>query len=280
MATVLVTGAGGTIGRRLAPALEMGHEVIRLTTRDGGGPGVTVRGSFGSEADLTQLDRYRLDVAVHLAAVGGDASEEAALEVNLVATRRLLRYLVDRGCRRFVVTSSIAAAGCLDPAFVPLQVPIPDDHPCLARDPYGLSKALMEELIRYVHRVAPETDFTVVRLGAVQDEASWSPGDRLVPDGLDLPFLELGHVALGDAIRGLRAAVDAPHRPGVRILNLVAPEATCARPVAEVLRGSARVRASRLDLSWFERPGHERDPVYRIDAIRDALGFVPSVSLR
>src|SRR5690242_11392980 len=126
MPTVLVTGTGGRIGSRLVPALEGNRAVVRLTTRDAPVTALTVRGSFGSPEDLRQLDGRSIDVAVHLAAVGGDASEESALDVNVVATRRLLRYLVDRGCTKFVVTSSIAAPGCLDPGFVPLEVPIPD----------------------------------------------------------------------------------------------------------------------------------------------------------
>jgi nucleoside-diphosphate-sugar epimerase len=280
MATVLVTGTGGRIGRRLASALERDHHVVRLTTGEATGNGVTVRGSFGSSDDLCRLDGMRIDVAVHLAAVGGEASEEAALDVNVVRTRRLLRYLVDKGCTKFVMTSSIAAPGCLDPAFLPLELPIPDDHPCLARDAYGLSKALMEAVIHYFHRVVPATDFTVLRLGAVEDEATWTAADLGSQEDLELPFLELAHVALGDAVRGHRAAVEAPYRPGVRILNLVAPEATSVRPVSETLRSTPRVRDSGLDMSGFERPGHEFDPIYRIQAIRDALGFVPEVSLR
>ena len=280
MATILVTGSSGTIGRRLVPLLEAGHQVVQLTRHDVAPGGTSVRGAFHSFEDLRQLDSIHVDVAVHLAAVGGDSPEESALDVNFMGTRRLLRYLIDAGCRKFVIASSIAAVGCLDPDFVPMELPIPDRHPCLATDAYGLSKALMEQLTEYFHRGRTELDFINLRLGAVEDESAQTADPAGGQRTLELPFLELGRVALGDVVRCMQSAVETRHELGVRTFNVVAPQATSGLPVGEVLRATGKFRLGQFDLRPFERPGHEFDPIYRIEAIRDAVGFAPEVTLR
>lgn len=116
MAAILVTGASGFVGSRLIRRLSEQHKVIALARRAPSGdalPGVSgVQGDFSSVDDLARLDGYPIDAVVHLAAETGGTTEEAGLAVNVVGTRRLLRYLVDRGVRRFVVASSIAATGC------------------------------------------------------------------------------------------------------------------------------------------------------------------------
>ena len=98
------------------------------------------------------LDGLKIDVVVHLAAVTGGCREEDGLLVNVEGTRKLLRYFSDRGCTRFVNASSIAAVGFQSPKFRPLELPIPDEHPCLDRNGYGLSKYLMEEVTKYMWR--------------------------------------------------------------------------------------------------------------------------------
>jgi nucleoside-diphosphate-sugar epimerase len=112
---------------------------------DGGA--TVVQGDFTSSEDLRGLDEFRLDAVVHLAAETGGCSEAAGLFVNVDGTRQLLRYLIGRGCERFVIASSITAVGCLDPAYFPTCLPIGDDEPCRATEAYGLSKWLMEEVV-------------------------------------------------------------------------------------------------------------------------------------
>ena len=143
--------------------------------QEAAGQRLFVRGEFHSFEDLRQLDGFAIECVVHLAAATGGSTEEDALNTNVVGSRRLLRYALDRGCRKFVMASSIAAVGCLDANFVPLAVPIPDDHPCLATDAYGLSKALMEEITRYFQRVVPDSDFINLRLSVVDDPAASPP---------------------------------------------------------------------------------------------------------
>jgi UDP-glucose 4-epimerase len=260
------------IGNAFAQELSAKRQVICLSRKKSRGDDVTaIQGEFHSFEDLRQLDSFDISCVVHLAAVTGGCSEEEGLAVNVLGTRRLLRYALDRGCRKFVLASSIAAAGCLSDAFLPLQLPIPDEHPCLAYDAYGFSKAMMEELTRYFHRVVPDSDFINLRIGLV--DSTDVPHLFGAGDPLGWPFVNLARITLGDLLRALDCAVAAPPQPGVRVFNVVTARANCSDPVPAVLRSCLGDRAERLDLSRYESPGHSYDALYAMDNIQRALGF-------
>ena len=94
------------------------------------------------------MDRSVLAAAgfLSLAAVTGGCLERDGILVNVEGTRCLMRYGMDRGVHKYALASSIAAVGFQRVQFRPLQLPIPDEHPCLDRDGYGVSKYLMEEV--------------------------------------------------------------------------------------------------------------------------------------
>ncbi len=270
MSTILITGASGLIGRALATALSKEHDVRCMSRRNPELGLPWVKGAFSSFEDLRQLDGTDIDTVVHLAAATGLESERDCLLVNVEGTRVLMRYLADRGCRKFVMASSIAAVGMQSTRFRPLQVPIPDDHPCLDRDGYGFSKSLMEQVTAYVQRQIGNIDVINLRLASVppddQTRAPVEPGP--------VPEWSVGHLTimrLRDAVRAFTLAAEAPHRPGVRAMNCAAPTAWTKHPVAEVLRSWW---GHDVDVSHFERTGHERDAVYDVGRIEQELGFV------
>lgn len=278
----LITGASGFIGRALAARLSVEQQVICLSRNkpsNGHDAGAFVRGEFHSFEDLRQLDAFSIGCAVHLAAVTGGSSEEDALTINVGGTRRLIRYLADRGCRKFVMASSIAATGCLDADFLPHQIPIPDDHPCLARDAYGLSKAMMEDLTRYFNRVIPESDFIHLRLGSVlDDKEARQPYTAAKPP--HLPFVELARVMLSDVVTAFERAIAAPHHNGVRIYNVVGPDAMCSDPVPAVLSACFGPRVATLLPPRYDSPEHAYDGLYSNEKIRRDLHFSPEGSTR
>ena len=274
MSTILVTGASGFIGQALAVSLAERHEVICMSRRDprhalcAGLP--WVRGFFGAFEDLRQLDQTHLDGVVHLAAVTGGCLERDGLLVNVEGTRCLMRYLMDRGVHKFVLASSIAVVGFQNVQFRPLELPIPDEHPCLDRDGYGLSKFLMEEMAKYYQRQNEALDVIALRLASIVDDDNLPPPRTVGP----LRQWALGGITLmarSDAVRAFSLAIEAPYQSGMRIMNATGPKAWVVDPVADILRNWW---GNDVDLSHFEQAGHEYDSVYRVDRIRDELGFV------
>ena len=282
MSRILITGTSGFIGKALAEALAgiAKHEVVCLSRNPTLLPNtVSLCGDFSNPDELPKLDLYGdIDILVHLAAVTGGCSEEDCLRVNVVGTHHLLRYLIDRGCQKFVMASSIAAVGMQSVDFRPLELPMPDEHPCLDRDGYGFSKYLMEEVTRYLSRQNESLDFVNLRL------ASIAPDDRqLTPlQPGPTPIWGMGRISimfLSDTVRCLIAAAEAPFKPGVRILNAVGNKACVAVPVPELMRSWYGEEADNVDFSHYERRGHEKDPVYDITQIREELGFVPQMPI-
>ena len=270
MSTVLITGASGFIGSALATAMSADHDVLCMSRTNPKLDLDWIRGDFGSFEDLRQLDDRQIDVVVHLAAVTGGCTERDAMLVNVEGPRCLMRYLMDSGCRKFVMASSIAAVGFQSRQFRPLQVPIPDEHPGLDRDGYGLSKHLMEEVTKYYARQNAEIDVIDLRLSSVtRDEAM--PPLRGVEPPREWALGNITFMARSDAVRAFTLAAEAPYRPGVRIMNAAGPEAWTAVPVSEVLRGWW---GDDVDLSFFEQPGHAYDSVFDVNLIERELGFV------
>ena len=270
MGTILITGASGFVGKTLAPSLAEQHNVVCISRKDPGLDLPYVRGNFSAFEDLRQLDRYDFDVVVHLAAVTGGCFERDGILVNVEGTRCLMRYMIDRGCKKFVMASSIAVVGFQSCKFRPLRLPIPDEHPCLDRDGYGLSKYLMEEITKYYQRQNEDIDVINLRLASIAPDEQMPAPARVCP----LREWSLGGItvmARSDAVQAFKLAAAAPYKPGVRIMNAAGPRAWVADPVAQILRNWWK---DDVDLSHFEQPGHEYDSVYDVSRIKEELNFV------
>jgi nucleoside-diphosphate-sugar epimerase len=281
VSAVLVTGASGYLGSRLLRKLDgAGYDALGLSRAPVDDGLRSVRGDFTSFEDLRALDQLELDVVVHLASEIGGCSEEAGIAVNVLGTRALMRYALDRGCRRFVLASSIAVVGCLSEPFLPRELPISDDHPCDATDAYGLSKGLMEELAFYFGRQNPDSEITIFRVGAVLKEDFRPDGGKLMTE-THLPFvIGGGPIAVADALDAFAAAVEPRLGPGVRRMNLVGEHARTPIPVHEALRAFLGDRASWLDMSYYEAGGREFASLYTTERLRETLGFVPRINVR
>ncbi|MDC9813722.1 D-erythronate dehydrogenase [Rhizobium binxianense] len=191
---ILIIGAGGMIGRKLAATLgrsgSLGdHAITRMTLADVAAPPVPAGISVPVEAlaaDISEsraaeaLAAFRADVIFHLAAiVSGEAERNFDLgyRVNLDGTRALLEAIRREGSRqayipRFVFSSSIAVYGS------PFPDPIPDDYVLAPLTSYGVQKAMSELLLAdysrrgFVDGIGIRLPTIVIRPGAPNAAAS------------------------------------------------------------------------------------------------------------
>ncbi|MBM3264551.1 MAG: NAD(P)-dependent oxidoreductase [candidate division Zixibacteria bacterium] len=279
MQHILVTGTSGFIGRQLAESPSSTYRIIAVSRRPTPVAGVaSIEGDFTDPATLRRLDDHPLDAIVHLAAVTGGCDEADGLRVNVLGTHGLLRYALSRGCRKFVLASSIAAVGFQSVKFRPLRVPIPDEHPCLDRDGYGFSKYMMEEVTRYLARQYDDADFINIRLASIAPDDA-TPVPKKAGPLTEWSLGELSVMFARDAVRCFTLAVESRQKPGVRILNAVGNPACTADPIPDLLRAWYGPDNGGLDLSHYERPGHGFDPIYDISSIKRELSFVPERSV-
>ena len=152
---VLVTGGTGAVGRAAVERLvRHGWDVLVIGRR----AGVEVPGAAYAVCDVTDYDRLRDAVrgcgaVVHLAAIAQPtpAPGPEVFRVNVTGTFNVFAAAAAEGIRRVVQASSINAFGCAW-GIVDLRVeylPIDEEHPTFATDPYSFSKNVVEEIGRY-----------------------------------------------------------------------------------------------------------------------------------
>ena len=150
---VLLTGAGGLIGRAIGPLLPAGWDLVRTDLRASDGIRVL---------DVTDLDACRAafsgaDAVVHLAAVPDpDASWEKLLPANVVGAHQVAVAAGECGVRRLVLASSLQAVSA-----TPVDTQLRSTDPARPANLYGATKAWAEALGSWV---AATTATTVVAL--------------------------------------------------------------------------------------------------------------------
>ena len=279
--TVLVTGANGFIGSRLIAHLAAsGFNVLALSRKDVDfSEGKVIFGDFSNLEDLRQLDDLEIDVVVHLAGVTGDADEESAMSVNVAGTTRFMRYMIDRGVKKYVIASSIAVVGCLTADFMPDSLPVADDHRCNTSNIYGLSKYFIEETSKYFQKLEPSIDVTLFRIGVVLSEQA-IPADREKIEKMWRPFCTLGCISIHDVLRAFNISVGQKTNPGLEIMNLVSDTVYSTIPTKVALNLALGERANSLDLSYYEIPGNEFAGIYQSAKVEEALSFKPKIDLK
>ena len=156
---ILITGAGGMIGRKLVDRLVRdgkvgGKPIERMTLHDISAPEAPRNvkfpvsphgGDISAPGEATKLVADAPDLIFHLAAVVSGEAEadfEKGYRVNVDATRYLLEAVRARGhTPRLVFTSSIAVFGG------ELPDPIPDDYHLTPPNSYGAAKVICEQYL-------------------------------------------------------------------------------------------------------------------------------------
>ena len=149
----LVTGGAGFIGCHLAAKLiDEGHKVTIVDDLSSGFASNVPKGADFIQADLTRDDTYEFLKAgythiFHLAShVGQELSFETPvrdLDVNLVATSRVIKWALDNGRPRIIFASSMNVYG--NPANS--SSPVSEETPVSLPSPYAVGKYSSELLL-------------------------------------------------------------------------------------------------------------------------------------
>ncbi|MEI7703837.1 MAG: NAD-dependent epimerase/dehydratase family protein [Deltaproteobacteria bacterium] len=151
----LVTGATGFIGTTLVERLVARGDEVRALVRDPGRAGELRKlGARLVKGDVGQAETLAgavpdVDVVVHLAGLVKAVTRDELFAVNAEGTRSLAKAAARSGRTKFVLVSSLAAAGPSTPG----RPRVESDRPAPVSS-YGQSKLAAEEALRsHVHEL-------------------------------------------------------------------------------------------------------------------------------
>lgn len=158
--TILVTGGAGYIGAHVTrQLLAAGYKVVVIDDLSTGQQAnvapeaIFIAGSCGDLELLAKVFReHSISTVMHFAASieVGESTEKPLeyFENNVVNTQRLITAMLAAGVRQFVFSSTAAVYGLQQ------DMPIKESASIDPLDPYGTSKFIAEEVIRYHARFA------------------------------------------------------------------------------------------------------------------------------
>ncbi len=164
---VLITGAGGRIGRSLATYARDRYPLRLLVHDEDDRAEMTVYGEtwVGEICDPSFMREAccGMDTVVHLAAdPSAKAQWESLRENNVEGTYQVFKAALGAGCRRVILASSIHAV-----SGYPQGYQVHPEDPVNPGDLYGVSKCFGEALARMVAEQHGLSSI-VLRIGAVQ----------------------------------------------------------------------------------------------------------------
>jgi nucleoside-diphosphate-sugar epimerase len=248
VARILVTGAGGFIGRALCPGLAArGHAVIaglRRAAAAGASPvaGVEPRllGDIMPGRDWS-LELADTDIVIHLAQIAHRRSVASMLAAEAEAAADLARAAAHAGARRFVSLSSNKAMG---EATRPGRMFRADDAP-RPEDAYGRAKLDSERAL------AAAAAASGIELVVLRPPLVYGPGVggnfrallRLAGSGLPLPLAAVDNrrslIGRDNLIDLIAAAALHPAAPGI-LLAADGEDVSTARLVRLLAQGQGR----------------------------------------
>lgn len=165
---MLITGAAGGVGSRLAEGLREDYDlVLHGRSSEDAPPDTDFRtAELGAYDEVLSL-MDGIDTVVHLAGAASPESPwDAVLDANIVGQRNILEAAHQAGVRRVILASSNHAMGMYD-RFE--QWPVYPDQIPRADSLYGVSKIFGEAIGRYYHDEY-DLDVIALRIGWVSDD--------------------------------------------------------------------------------------------------------------
>jgi UDP-glucose 4-epimerase len=291
---IVVTGGAGFIGSHVADAYcAAGHDVLVIDSlwEHGGGR----RANVPENVSLVHMDirdeeigRVFADFAPEI--VSHHAAQHSVAistrdplydaQINVIGLLNVLEFAQKSGARKVIFASSGATFGTPD------KLPITDDTPQHPTSPYGISKMVAEDYLRF-YKASRELDFTALRYGNVY-------GPRQDPNG------EAGVISIfiGKFLAREPVRID---WDGEQTRDYVFVEDVARANLAALDRGSAgcyvigtgvrtsvnQIYRNLVDLTGFQapvergpqRPGDARDAQFDATRARLDLGWTPTTSL-
>ncbi len=228
---ILLTGGTGYIGSHVAAALvASGHEVVcfdnlansdadvidRLEAITGRAIPLVVGDIRDGDAVRQAITRHCVEAVIHFAglkAVGESVAEPIKYyDNNVRGTLSLVEAMTDCGIKTLVFSSSATVYG--QPQYLPLD----ENHPTSATNPYGRTKLMIEEMLADIAASDPEWRIATLRyfnpVGA-HDSGLIGENPNGIPNNL-MPFIS--RVAAGrlDGLSIFGNDYDTPDGTGVR----------------------------------------------------------------
>ena len=179
---IVVTGAAGRLGRRVVQLLaDQNREVLATDQLEADDlPAEFVRCDLGDARAVDDILKGA-EAVVHMGAIPGPSRAEPRVifENNVACDFNVMMSAAELGLRRVVFSSSAFGMGWAHDgnAFVPLYLPLDEEHPMMPFEPYGLTKQVGEDIGRMIARNSATTvvslRFTNVALPEVQAEFPW-----------------------------------------------------------------------------------------------------------
>ena len=162
---ILITGGAGYIGSHtVLQILEAGHEIVVVDNLSNSSPEslARVQQITGKNIEFIQADvrhklamravfeAHNITAVIHFAGLKavGESAEKPQLyyDNNVTGSLTLLEVMAEFNVKNIVFSSSATVYG--DPA----SVPIKEDFPLSATNPYGRSKLMVEDILRDLHK--------------------------------------------------------------------------------------------------------------------------------
>jgi len=150
---ILIVGGAGYIGSSVNKLLnKMGYQTIVFDNLSNGHIefvkwGKFYKGDLGNIDDIEKVFREnKIDCVMHFSAyayVGESVTNHQKYYKNNVSnTLNLLDLMIKYGVKKLIFSSTCAIYG------IPIQIPIPEDHPQNPVNPYGKTKFMVEEILK------------------------------------------------------------------------------------------------------------------------------------
>lgn len=288
--TVLITGAGGFIGKHVIKRSDSFRYQVVLTD-DLSNLDVAFAKNHYYSCNLTKesqvkkiIKRIKGEIILlHLAAYVPKSSDkkqdliDKSIDVNLKGTINLLNNIKNRLCK-------VCFASTLEVYGKSIYLPIDENHPTNPGSFYSVSKLMAEQYLRAFCKTRG------VSLNILRFSSVYGPGelyDRAIPNfikaalerrpihiygnGLD----KRDYLYVDDAVSALIASVN--RNSACRVFNIAGGKGHTIKNIANLI---IKLSGSKSKIKFLPRRKDAYDLVFNISLAKKKIGFRPNVDIR